>query len=637
MKHKLLVILVALCSGLAAPPAFAQLTRAGETFSAFVDYSRGSAVGYDSRNNVYLVVNAQGRVNGRFVSADGATLGTPFVLGVIGAGQFAHLAFSPDANGGNGAFLVTWHESDGPAPSIHRRLVSYTAGFLTPDTKIVGNDTYWEIMGAPVVYSTVSHEFLVVWRQYYDTNIFGIRLNTNGDVISGVIPVAATGLFESDQSLTYNPANDEFFVVYRRGLNPTSVMGQRIKAGTGALVGGPSVLGQASTVATTGVTYNPATGQYLAAWHQSGDLIAGRVVAIDGTPLGNVNVLSTRVGTYDSLSVSADAVSGTVLMVGHDKLSVEVGGVEIIGAGTPLTGGAPLTASGGGGNHLPKVASNPTRRDWLVVASRDFAQTIAQRVSTSTTGSGGGGGGGSSTGPATRLMVDQPASGGGSDGRIVISGWAVDTAAAAGTGVDAVRWAFPAGGGAPTFVGAAATGIARPDVATYLGSSQFVYSGYQLIGRMSPGVYDIGVYARSTVANGFNTVKLVRVTILSPASDPYMAVDLPAVNQTLSQNILVSGWAIDRWAAGGSGIDAVHVWAYPIVGGVYQAPKFVGMATLGVPRGDVAAAFGMPQVQASGYVLSGTLLPGDYDVVVFARSTVSGTFNNWRIIRIRVV
>jgi hypothetical protein len=36
-------------------------------------------------------------------------------------------------------------------------------------------------------------------------------------------------------------------------------------------------------------------------------------------------------------------------------------------------------------------------------------------------------------------------------------------------------------------------------------------------------------------------------------------------------------------------------------------------------------------------VLSGALPRGDYDLVIFARSTVTGTFNNWRMVRIRIV
>ena len=310
MKHKLLVLALVLCPWLAPSPASAQLARLGETFSVWSDTSRGSAVAYDPRNNVYLVVSAHGRVNGRFVTADGAVLGLPFVFqSVVYFGQFPQVAYSPDANGGNGGFLVTWHESDGPAPSLHARMVSYSAGFLTPDKMIVGNDTYHEIMGAPVVYSTVSREFMVIWRQYADVNIFGLRLNNNGDPVSGAIPVAASGLFESDPSLTYNAAYDEYLAVYRMGFSPTSVMAQRIKAGTGALIGAASVVAQASTVNTTGVTYNPTTNQYLVAWHQMpGDLIVGRVVTADGTPIGASTPLSTRVGTYDSLSVDVNEI-----------------------------------------------------------------------------------------------------------------------------------------------------------------------------------------------------------------------------------------------------------------------------------------------------------------------------------------
>ena len=180
-------------------------------------------------------------------------------------------------------------------------------------------------------------------------------------------------------------------------------------------------------------------------------------------------------------------------------------------------------------------------------------------------------------------------------------------------------------------------GLARLDVAAYLGSSRFTNSGYQIVARLPPGTYDIGVYARSTVANAFNTVKVVRVVVTPPASEPRMVVDSPAVDQMVSQNVLVSGWAADLTGDAGSGVDAVHVWAYPLVGDGHGAPTFVGVATMGVPRGDVAAAFGMPRLGASGYALSAPLPRGYYDLVVFARSTVTGTFNNWIIVRIRVL
>ena len=93
------------------------------------------------------------------------------------------------------------------------------------------------------------------------------------------------------------------------------------------------------------------------------------------------------------------------------------------------------------------------------------------------------------------------------------------------------------------------------------------------------------------------------------------------------------GWAIDRGASSGPGVNAVHVWAYPLSG----APAvFVGAATTGQSRPDVGNFFGA-QFTNSGYSLTvSSLAPGAYDLVVFARSTVTGTFNNARVVRVTV-
>jgi hypothetical protein len=94
----------------------------------------------------------------------------------------------------------------------------------------------------------------------------------------------------------------------------------------------------------------------------------------------------------------------------------------------------------------------------------------------------------------------------------------------------------------------------------------------------------------------------------------------------------VAGWALDPNTTSGSGVDAVHVWAYPAAGG---NPVFVGVATLGFARPDVAAIVG-PSGVASGYGLIGTLPRGTWDLVVYAHSTVTNTFNNWQTVRFAV-
>jgi hypothetical protein len=107
--------------------------------------------------------------------------------------------------------------------------------------------------------------------------------------------------------------------------------------------------------------------------------------------------------------------------------------------------------------------------------------------------------------PAAQAAVAQP---------FFVAGWALDPDGDVKTGVDTLHvWAYPAGGGSPVFLGAAAYGGARPDVAALFGA-RFRPSGYGLtVDGLPPGTYDIAVFAWSTVENGFIPARLVRVTV----------------------------------------------------------------------------------------------------------------------------
>jgi hypothetical protein len=164
----------------------------------------------------------------------------------------------------------------------------------------------------------------------------------------------------------------------------------------------------------------------------------------------------------------------------------------------------------------------------------------------------------------------------------------------------------------------------------YLGG-QFATSGFGLTVRnLAAGTYQLVVFAHSTVTGTFNNVRTVTVTVTVPA--PRMAIDGPAAGSTVGTSFLVAGWALEPAATSGSGVDAVHVWAYPTSG---AAPTFFGVAMIGIPRPDVAAYFGAPGA-ASGYGVIGTLRPGTYDLVVYAHSALAGTFNNAQIVRVTV-
>jgi hypothetical protein len=73
-------------------------------------------------------------------------------------------------------------------------------------------------------------------------------------------------------------------------------------------------------------------------------------------------------------------------------------------------------------------------------------------------------------------------------------------------------WALPVGGGAATFLGAATTGVARPDVAAAFGPA-FGNAGFELVFALPPGEWDITAYAFRLSKGTFDDARTVRVTV----------------------------------------------------------------------------------------------------------------------------
>jgi uncharacterized delta-60 repeat protein len=128
----------------------------------------------------------------------------------------------------------------------------------------------------------------------------------------------------------------------------------------------------------------------------------------------------------------------------------------------------------------------------------------------------------------------------------------------------------------------------------------------------------------------------VRV-ILAPKGSGHVgvqvAIDVPRSRQDVLQPFLLAGWAADLDATAGTGIDTLHVWAYPATGG---APVFLGTPALGGVRPDVAAVHG-DQFREAGFALAVQgLIPGDYDLAVFPWSNVTGGFAPPNVVRVTV-
>ena len=155
----------------------------------------------------------------------------------------------------------------------------------------------------------------------------------------------------------------------------------------------------------------------------------------------------------------------------------------------------------------------------------------------------------------------------------------------------------------------------------------------------SPGVGFVGTYDLVFLRSAGERAiarREVRVILHAKGSGhigAQVVIDAPHAQQELAQPFALGGWAADLDAASGSGIDTLHVWAYPLTGG---APVFLGTATHGGPRPDVAAIHG-EEFRDSGYgLLVQGLVPGRYDLAVFAWSNVSGAFVPGQAVRIGV-
>jgi fibronectin-binding autotransporter adhesin len=235
--------------------------------------------------------------------------------------------------------------------------------------------------------------------------------------------------------------------------------------------------------------------------------------------------------------------------------------------------------------------------------------------------------------PANRMVIEGPPMGATLSSPFTLAGWAFEEGSS-GVGVDVIHvWAYPAGGGAPQFLGAATMARPRPDIGALFGA-RYANAGYQLnVLALADGQYDLVAFARSSITGLFNMSRLVRVRVVAPGAELRLEVDRPTPG-AVRPSLRISGWALDVGGASvDSGIEAVHIWAQPAAGG---SPMFLGAASLRDPRPDIAARFG-PRAALSGYHLDvAGLAGGDYTFTIFAKSRALSTFTASRTVAVTV-
>ncbi|MCL4386580.1 MAG: N-acetylmuramoyl-L-alanine amidase [Actinobacteria bacterium] len=250
------------------------------------------------------------------------------------------------------------------------------------------------------------------------------------------------------------------------------------------------------------------------------------------------------------------------------------------------------------------------------------------------------------------INVDTPANNQTVGGVINLEGWAIDKSATVTTGISAVHVYDGPANGQANFIGQATLGIARPDVAAAFGKGNLTPSGFKLAintASLAKGTHVLHIYANNEAVGWRYTTVVINVVNdgSAPAQTQTQAqtqaqtqtqtqtttqntqqtsaaagvnadrsyassgtkrvlinIDTPKNNTSINGRLKIEGWALETSAQNSTGITAIHVYDGPANG---QA-NFIGQATYGLPRPDVANSLG----GRAGFINSGFI--ADFDV-----------------------
>jgi hypothetical protein len=378
-----------------ADNAAAQQVNAGATTELATFFVRGVDTAYDPNTDSYLVVGGYaGALVGICINASGVPITGPITINSSGHVQFPRARYSPQIFG-SGGFLVTWPQEVGATIELRARVVS-CSGALGAEQVISGGHSAWLESGAAVAYSPASQQFLVVWKSFPPVHIKATMVNTSGTRISGVVDLSSG--FGRDPGVTWNSHTNEFGVSFSGetgdSANPINYSGFAVVPAANPAAFRRTTFNtfQGGMNSITDVDFNPVTGRYIMTWFELSSGLYARVAEFDaGANIVSSGVASTRVGSYDALSVAYNRVSGTFLLAGVDRTNDATVGVELNYRGFPFNGENTLSASHRE-SWYTRVTSRAVSKTWNAVFTvRKFAG-IGSVIATSFASGGGSSG-----------------------------------------------------------------------------------------------------------------------------------------------------------------------------------------------------------------------------------------------------
>ena len=384
------VSLFACLAAFAAAPASAQLSVVGGSKPLFGTGGIliGNDVSYDPAHGVYLVIAGYGEVWGIFVNQAGDPVSGAFRIGsASAAGSFGHYPrseYSEHANGGQGGFLVTWHQTDGNMLGLHAVVVAYPNGVISAE-RLVNDYAVGQTRpgaGTGIAYSSTSRRFMVAWTTGggLPFGIQGRLLDPTGAPVGPVLQLA-NPLAAADPAVAWNQATDEFALFHTGWGTSAYVTFKRIRASDGAFQGAPNTFGFTGGTFSAEIAVNAATHHYVVGWSIAPGSLSAELDE-NGTLLGNPRLLSTLIGTPTSLSLAYNPVSGTFLAVSEGVIGVNVLAAELGSTGVPITTAVTASSGARNGSFVPRVTGRTDAKEWNISFARDMTVITNQVLAT---------------------------------------------------------------------------------------------------------------------------------------------------------------------------------------------------------------------------------------------------------------
>ena len=255
-----------------------------------------SAVAYDGAQSVFLALwgEQNGSLYAQLIGTDGSLTGSKFLVS-----NNAEQAPSVAYDSGNQRFLAAWSSAD--FLSIQGRIVNPDGSFLAPEFSIyaaAGNQSR-----PTIAYDSINSRFLAAWEHTEggDYSLLGQVLNADGSLYQTAFTISSAGIDVNNHALTYDPVGQEYFAVFAD--NKSKKIYSQLVTAQGVLdttVSNDNLLLSYQNYPGDDeptIAYDSANRRYLASWSYLADGqinkdIHGRIVNSDGTPLGDIFVLS---------------------------------------------------------------------------------------------------------------------------------------------------------------------------------------------------------------------------------------------------------------------------------------------------------------------------------------------------------